>query len=132
MRRRSAMWRVGGVAGRDRGSAEATAGLADTATPASGVAHSPQNLAPGVFGVAQFGQITASGVAHSLQNFRPASFSVPQLGQITGRRYQPVRVLGRENRVPFHMQLECIAGSDAPPTAPGFGSMREPMGHLSR
>ena len=43
--------------------------------------HSPQNFAPGAFGLPHAAQVSLSGAPHSAQNFRPASFSVPQAEQ---------------------------------------------------
>ena len=57
--------------------------VARAAAPASGVAHSEQNLAAGRFVAPQFGQVIPNGVAHSMQNLAPARFSVPQFEQIT-------------------------------------------------
>ena len=51
------------------------------ATPASGDAHSPQNLASAELGEPHAGHGSASGLAHSLQNLRPGSFAVPQFEQ---------------------------------------------------
>ena len=66
-----------GDGGRGRGA------VARAAAPASGVAHSEQNLAAGRFVAPQFGQVSPNGVAHSMQNRAPGRFSVPQLEQIT-------------------------------------------------
>ena len=63
--------------------ADPEAGRAAAAEPASGVAHSEQNLAPGALLVPQLGQAVANGVAHSMQNLAPGRFSVPQVEQIT-------------------------------------------------
>ncbi len=62
----------------------------------SGVAHSPQNLAPGGLAVPHAGHEAESGVAHSVQNLRPASFSVPQLEQVMTARTSGSRFAQRE------------------------------------
>ena len=54
-----------------------------TSAAVNGVAHSPQNLAVGGFGVPQFGHAVTRRAAHSTQNLRPTSLSVPQFAQIT-------------------------------------------------
>jgi hypothetical protein len=54
------------------------------ALPFSGVPHSPQKTSPWSNAAPHDGQATSSGVAQATQNFRPGLFSVAQLGQITG------------------------------------------------
>jgi hypothetical protein len=49
------------------------------------VPHSPQKTSPASNGAPQFGQAVASGVAQATQNLRPGLFSVAQFGQITAR-----------------------------------------------
>src|SRR5215472_8515943 len=44
-----------------------------------GAAHSPQNLAVGLFSKPQDAQWHLNGAAHSLQNLSPSGFSAPQL-----------------------------------------------------
>ncbi|HEX6867415.1 MAG TPA: hypothetical protein VF119_01355 [Candidatus Limnocylindrales bacterium] len=46
------------------------------------MAHSLQNLAPGLLTEPHVGQAAANGAAHSMQNFAPGRFSVPHAGQI--------------------------------------------------
>ena len=53
------------------------------AAAASAAPHSPQNLAPGAFGVPHEGQALDSGLPHSPQNFRPVSFADPQAAHET-------------------------------------------------
>ena len=68
--------------------------VARAATPASGVAHSEQNLAAARFVAPQLGQVMPNGVAHSMQNRAPTMFSVPQFEQIT-RASLPVSIAVR-------------------------------------
>ena len=50
-------------------------------SPASGAAHSLQNLAPGLLLAPHRGHLAAIGEAHSLQNFAPVGFSAEHRGQ---------------------------------------------------
>ncbi len=59
------------------------AGGAGVSVPESAFPHSPQNLVPGAFGYAQYGQVSASCVPQLPQNLRPDSFSVPQLVHVS-------------------------------------------------
>ena len=67
---------------------------------ASDVAHSRQNLAPGLFNVPQLGQPEASGDAHSSQNFAPWMFCVPQLGQTNPKTPLGRKQLTSTRRIP--------------------------------
>jgi hypothetical protein len=67
---------AGGGAGLGAGIA-----AADVACGASGLPHSPQNLAPGAANVPHCGQLSGNRVPHCPQNFEELGFSAAQTGQ---------------------------------------------------